>query len=71
MSPQELARAGEPFFTTKEPGQGMGLGLFLTRNVIERLGGSLKMQSTLGKGTTAEVRLPTSRHPRGSSWMNP
>jgi two-component system, sensor histidine kinase RegB len=59
MSPAELTRAGEPFFTTKEPGQGMGLGLFLTRNVIERLGGSLVMTSTEGEGTKAEVRLPT------------
>jgi two-component system, sensor histidine kinase RegB len=63
MSPEELARAGEPFFTTKEPGQGMGLGLFLTRNVIERLGGILEMQSELGQGTTALVRLPVTRRP--------
>ncbi|MEM9187150.1 MAG: ATP-binding protein, partial [Planctomycetota bacterium] len=34
-----LARAGEPFFTTKEPGSGMGLGLFLARSVVERIGG--------------------------------
>jgi two-component system, sensor histidine kinase RegB len=57
MAPEVLARAGEPFFTTKEPGQGMGLGLFLTRNVIERLGGSLRLSSQPGQGTLAEVRL--------------
>jgi len=58
MTAEVLARVGEPFFTTKEPGQGMGLGLFLTRNVIERLGGTLQLHSVLGQGTMAEVRLP-------------
>ncbi len=58
MAPATLARAGDPFFTTKEPGQGMGLGLFLTRNVVERLGGQLRLTSQVGQGTTAEVRLP-------------
>lgn len=58
MSSAVLDRAGEPFFTTKEPGQGMGLGLFLTRKVIERLEGSLELVSHPGKGTTAIVKLP-------------
>ena len=58
MSEDVLKRAGEPFFTTKEPGQGMGLGLFLTRSVIERQGGSLELQSEPGKGVTAIIRLP-------------
>jgi len=58
MSPEVLDRAGEPFFTTKEPGQGMGLGLFLARKVIERLEGSLELVSHPGKGTTAIVTLP-------------
>lgn len=58
MSSEVLDRAGEPFFTTKEPGQGMGLGLFLTRKVIERLDGSLQLVSHPGKGTTAIVMLP-------------
>ena len=58
MSPETLARAGEPFFTTKEPDQGMGLGLFLSRNVIEMVQGSLTFESTLGEGTTATIWLP-------------
>ena len=58
IDPADADRIFEPFFTTKEPGQGMGLGLFLTRNVIERLGGTLKLSSTLSQGTTAEVTLP-------------
>jgi two-component system sensor histidine kinase RegB len=58
MSEEVRARAGEPFFTTKEPGEGMGLGLFLTRIVIERAGGSLELHSQPGSGTTAVLRIP-------------
>ncbi len=61
MPPEVLARAGEPFFTTKEPGQGMGLGLFLTQNLLQRLGGSLTLDSTPDVGTTVVVRLPLAR----------
>ncbi|MGV3485875.1 MAG: ATP-binding protein [Planctomycetaceae bacterium] len=58
MSEEELGRAGEPFFTTKEPGRGMGLGLFLTRSVVSRLGGKLIFQSVPGVGTDAVVEIP-------------
>jgi two-component system sensor histidine kinase RegB len=58
MSPEVLLRAGEPFFTTKDPGRGMGLGLFLTRSVIERLGGRLELSSAPQRGVTAVVTLP-------------
>lgn len=58
MSAQVLQRAGEPFFTTKEPGQGMGLGLFLARAVLQRLQGDLKIESHTGQGTRVTLRLP-------------
>jgi two-component system sensor histidine kinase RegB len=58
MPPDVLARAGEPFFTTKPPGRGMGLGLFLSRTLAERLGGELRLESRLGEGTTATLSLP-------------
>jgi len=61
MDPSVLARAGEPFFTTKEPGRGMGLGLFLTRAVFERLGGALAIDSHAGRGTEVVLTLPTAR----------
>lgn len=61
MTPEVLDRVGEPFFTTKEPGRGMGLGLYLTKNVLRRLNGELKFVSRPGQGTTAEILLPTSR----------
>jgi two-component system sensor histidine kinase RegB len=61
MSEDVLARAGEPFFTTKEPGEGMGLGLFLTRVVVERAGGHMELSSIPGRGTTAVLTLPVDR----------
>jgi two-component system sensor histidine kinase RegB len=61
MSPEVLARAGEPFFTTKEPGQGMGLGLFLTQNLLHRLGGRLTLESSPDVGTTTVVTIPVVR----------
>ena len=64
MDPDQMARAGEPFFTTKEPGRGMGLGVYLARSVIERLWGTLEFSSTPGEGTTVLVLLPLDVFPR-------
>jgi len=58
MSHEVLGRASDPFFTTKEPGRGIGLGLFLTRNVISKLGGHLEFRSAVGQGTEAVVTIP-------------
>ncbi|MBX3184230.1 MAG: HAMP domain-containing histidine kinase [Polyangiaceae bacterium] len=58
MSEEVLRRSVEPFFTTKEPGRGMGLGLFLTRAVVEGLGGQLHLTSQLGQGSQARILLP-------------
>ena len=54
-----LARIGEPFFTTKAPGRGMGLGLFLARAVIEGVGGTLEIDAGESGGTSVHVTLPT------------
>jgi two-component system sensor histidine kinase RegB len=59
ISTELMARIGEPFFTTKAPGRGMGLGLFLARAVIEGVGGTLEIESHPGGGTEVRVRLPT------------
>lgn len=58
MDPETLERAGDPFFTTKDPGRGMGLGLFLVRTLTDRLGGRFRLSSTLGRGTVARIELP-------------
>jgi two-component system sensor histidine kinase RegB len=58
MAPEVHGRIGEPFFTTKEPGKGMGLGVFLARAVTDRNGGALHFTSAPGRGTTATMLLP-------------
>ena len=58
MSEEMLRRAGEPFFTTKEPGRGMGLGLFLVRLVAERCGAEFSLDSRPGQGTRCVIDLP-------------
>ncbi len=58
LSDDVLRRIGEPFFTTKEVGEGMGLGVFLTRNVIHGLGGELKFTRSEPSGTQCTITLP-------------
>ncbi|MBL8891731.1 MAG: HAMP domain-containing histidine kinase [Planctomycetaceae bacterium] len=58
MPEEILQRVSEPFFTTKAPGSGMGLGVFLARSVIERLGGQIRIESKSRVGTTVTVTLP-------------
>jgi two-component system, sensor histidine kinase RegB len=58
MPADVLARAGEPFFSTKPPGRGMGLGLFLSRAIAEQMGGRLALESVPGHGATAAIELP-------------
>jgi PAS domain S-box-containing protein len=60
MSPEVLARACEPFFTTKAPGKGSGLGLAQVYGLARQSGGSLRIKSALGQGTTVELYLPRS-----------
>jgi two-component system sensor histidine kinase RegB len=58
MPREVLERIGEPFFTTKPPGRGMGLGIFVSRAMIERLGGHLSIASDPAKGTCVTIDLP-------------
>ena len=47
-----------PFFTTKEPGKGTGLGLFIVYSEVEKLGGTIEVTSREGEGTTFLIRVP-------------
>lgn len=58
IEPDVLSRIGEPFVTTKAPGEGMGLGVFLARTFAERWGGRFELRSEKGKGTVATLELP-------------
>jgi two-component system, cell cycle sensor histidine kinase and response regulator CckA len=59
MSEQTLRRIGEPFFTTKHPGRGTGLGLASAFRTISEAGGTWSVMSLAGTGTTFSVQLPT------------
>lgn len=58
MTPEVLARAGEPFFTTKPRGRGTGLGLAAVRGFAQGTGGALAIRSAAGQGTTVTMWLP-------------
>ena len=58
MSPETVKRIFEPFFTTKPVGQGTGLGLTISYDMVRKNGGEISVESEPGKGTTFTVRLP-------------
>jgi signal transduction histidine kinase len=58
IPPEVLQRLFTPFFTTKGPGRGTGLGLTITRRVVQSLGGTLRVSSTVGQGTEFVAHLP-------------
>lgn len=58
ISQANLEHIFEPFFTTKDPGKGTGLGLAIARNFVAEHGGSIRMESELGRGATALLTLP-------------
>jgi signal transduction histidine kinase len=69
IAPEILPQIFEPFLTTKETGHGVGLGLAISRSIVERHGGRIEAQSELGRGTTFMVHLPLqagATEPRGA-----
>ncbi len=75
---ENLEKIFEPFFSTKPPGQGTGLGLFVTRGIVQKLGGSITVESRLGGGACFRVVLPkqhaaatgSDAPSRGDKWLN-
>jgi signal transduction histidine kinase len=58
ISPEDLRRIFEPFYTTKGRGKGTGLGLAICRELTAALGGSISVESTPGRGSTFTLRVP-------------
>ena len=57
--PEEIQKKiFDPFFTTKEPGKGTGLGLWVTYNIVEKMGGTIHVKSKVGQGSTFIVTIP-------------
>ena len=67
MAPEVLARALEPFFTTKPTGKGNGLGLAMVHGIVKAHGGTLQLQSQVGSGTSVRLQLPAL--PAGSPFL--
>ncbi len=59
IAEQELASVFDPFYTTKEPGRGTGLGLSVSRSLVEAAGGVMNMTSRAGQGTEVSICLPS------------
>ena len=58
MDAKTASRVFAPFFTTKEEGMGTGLGLYLSKNLLESVGGSISVESESGRGATFRVVIP-------------
>jgi two-component system NtrC family sensor kinase len=61
ISPENLDKLFDPFFTTKEVGQGTGLGLSVSFGIVQRHGGTIRVQSEVGKGTRFFIWLPVEK----------
>jgi signal transduction histidine kinase len=63
IAPEHLQRIYDPFFTTKGPKSGTGLGLAVSYGIIQEHSGNMNVESVVGRGTTFHIELPLSRKP--------
>ena len=63
IAPEHLDKIFDPFFTTKAVGQGTGLGLSVSYNIIKKHNGEIRIDSHVGKGTTFRILLPKKSEP--------
>lgn len=61
ISPENLERMFQPFFTTKPEGKGTGLGLPIVKTILDRHGATLQVDSAVGEGTTFRIAFPSQR----------
>ena len=67
IPPDKLSKIYDPFFTTKEPGKGTGLGLFIVRQIVERNQGRISVESAVGQGTAFFLDFPAARAAAGTA----
>jgi signal transduction histidine kinase len=63
ISPECLQKIYDPFFTTKGPDEGEGLGLYIVRQIVEKYAGTISFESELGKGTVCTIQFPVGKVP--------
>jgi len=63
IAPENLSHIFEPFFTTKDVGKGTGLGLWVSQGIVQSHGGTMRVRSRVGRGTTFMITLPVQGPP--------
>jgi two-component system NtrC family sensor kinase len=67
IPPALLDKIFEPFFSTKDVGHGTGLGLYITHQIVQQHGGTIRVESAAGEGTTVTLRLPREAPPAAAN----